>query len=219
MFLKKIDFEKIPFDRKLIYILALSLLPFFVCCIVQYSRWCELDAFSGRINDVFLLAKKKIEKEKSNKFVRSKYAKSDRFYLVKHVESYCPLQREKDSLQELLKGGFHSDAARYKRRLEALNSENFRISFAENAVRNYCGVKETVEVLAHPVEVDREDIKVLLNRIEGIDPKSDEVIEARPHLLFLEFSLNRTKNVFQEVYQLKMKLIKREYTKAYDKAS
>lgn len=219
MLSKKIDLTQVPFERKLLYILILGIVPFFLCCIVQYARWVELDSLTLRMQDTLLQTKKKIEKEYNNKYIRKKFLCSDRFYIVKQLESYKPLMSERDSLQSLLAGGFHHDSLRYKKRLETLNSESNRISFAEHSVKNYSGVKETVEVLAHPVEVDREDIKVLLNRIEGVDLRVDDVIENRPHLLVSEFSLNRTKNVFQEVYQLKMKLLKREYLKTHDKTS
>ncbi len=82
-----------------------------------------------------------------------------------------------------------------------------RIQFTEGASQNGEGFVETIEIMSHPVEIDDQDLKEILNRIEGIRP-------GKPQLIISDFKLVRKAlSGGNEVFETHLKLLKREYPK------
>ena len=76
----------------------------------------------------------------------------------------------------------------------------------------YNNFQETIETLAHPVEVDNSDILKILSRIEGVSLHDEKPLETRPQLIITDFRIDRKKPSLYEVYALNIKILKREYT-------
>src|SRR5260221_675513 len=105
------------------------------------------------------------------------------------------------SLQKILSSGFHANEDAFRRRMQFHTSGQNAISFVEGSVKAYPGFQETQESLAHSVEVDSNDIKAILSRIEGVQfNEQNPVVPSRPHLIITDWKMEKKKGPAQEVY-------------------
>ena len=72
--------------------------------------------------------------------------------------------------------------------------------------------QEVTETLVHPIEVNLDDLTNLLAKIEGKEIGPYTPGPGRPQLLILDFKIEK-KSITdkKEVYQLNLKLLKREF--------
>ncbi|MBS0655972.1 MAG: hypothetical protein JSR46_09360 [Verrucomicrobia bacterium] len=79
----------------------------------------------------------------------------------------------------------------------------------EGSIKAYPTYQETTESLAHPVEVNLQDLKLILLKLEG--PRSEEA--PKPHLIITDCKIERKAGPTQEIFSLDLKALKREYLK------
>jgi hypothetical protein len=177
---------------------------------MQKSKQDDLDfALSEAINTSIA----KSAREFQNKQVKAIYRDPDHFYIDKQIETIQPLQNEIDALHKVLQRGFHVDEEQFRKRLQFLTNGQNAISFVEGSVKGYPGFQETQESLAHPVEADLNDVKMILSRVEGVPLEEQNQTLLRPHLFITEMKLEKKKGVSQEIFTVDMKIVKREYLK------
>ena len=140
----------------------------------------------------------KMARQEGNRAVKAVFGGADHRYVDRELETVELLGGEREGLGRLLEQEPGLPSREVLGRLEAL--EGNRVRFAEEKVRQSGGVSEVEEKLARGVEVDMEDVKGLLERIEGVG-------EGRPQMVVTEFGLRRK----GEVFEMEIRFVKREF--------
>src|SRR5262249_902807 len=137
---------------------------------------------------------------------------ADHFYIDKHLETLSFLQPEIEGLQKALSNKNFPDDENIKKRLEFLTGPSKNMVFTEGVVQSTPQFQEVTESLVHPVEVNEDDLRTILARIEGTQIGSEAPSPNRPQLIILDFKLER-KSVTEknQVFVLNLKLLKREF--------
>lgn len=205
--------NKIPQTRALLYILIVALLPVLLSSVYVMTRLKNLDDLNQEFESLKETLLFKDQRQASNKKVRAYFKDIDHFYIDKELESLSFLDPEIEVLQKIVSQKNFPDDEGIKKRLEFLTGNGNRLVFNEGVVQNYGPFQEVLETQAHPVEINLNDLKKVLSRIEGIEIGDNEVIRSRPQLLVLDFKLDKKTSADKnETYQLSMKLLKREFT-------
>lgn len=202
----------IPIQRALIYLLALGALPLLFAFFVFYNQKSQLDELQQTVESIQHQAFLKEKKQALNLAVRQHFLEGDHFYIDKHVETLVFLESEIESLQKIMTDKNFADDERIKKRLEFLTSQANSLNFAEGMVQTFPFFQETEETLVHPVEINLNDLKKILSRIEGVQIGENSSGPHRPQLLITDFRLEKKKvQDKQEVFSLNLKLLKREF--------
>jgi hypothetical protein len=204
--------EKIPPLRALIYLLVLALIPIVFSTFFVYSSYQNLSAIEERIEGLRYKALLQEKRQAANRAVIAHYRQADHFYIDKHIESLTLLEPEVEALKLLQEEKNFIGSDIVQKRLEQLTTKANQIAFTEGIVQSYPLFQETTETLIHPVEANIEDLQKLLTTIEGVPISSFEPPPDRPQLLILDFKLDKkNSSESNEVLQLNLKLLKREY--------
>jgi hypothetical protein len=203
----------IPISRAILYFLLLGAIPLF-CVFFAYSSQCDLQqSLHMRLSEACIQVTNQNYKECYSKLIRQTFQDKDHFYLEKQVGTITPLSQEITALQKMLAGGFHPDEEAMRRRLTILTGPENALTFSESAEKSYAALKETQVQLSRSVEVDIQDVRKILARIEGVQIGPDEANASRPHLIITDFKIDKKKGLHSEVYLLNLKILKREYLK------
>ncbi len=201
-------------SRLIMYALVLGLVPLLFVAMDYMSEKAKQDNLYFSISEAINDATNKNAREFVNKQVKAQFRDSNHFYIDQEIETIKPLKDEVEILNKVLSLGFHAQEDLFRRRLQFHQNGQNAISFVEGSVKSYTGFQETQESLAHPIEVDSNDIKAILSRIEGVnfDPENP-IAPQRPHLIITDWKMEKKKGPTQEVWAVDIKLIKREYLK------
>lgn len=204
--------KSLPFNRALIYVLILGVIPVFFVAALLLSRLFELRQVNDQIENVMHLALQQEKKQATNITVINHFKEADHFYIDKYLESITLLEPEIEALQKIVQHKNFTDDEVIKKRLEFLTGNENALRFSEGAIQTHPQFQETTETLIHPVEVNLSDIQKILSLIEGIKIGPFEPAPHRPQLLIIDFKLEKKKSVDKnEVFLLNMKLLKREF--------
>lgn len=204
--------QNIPLTRGLLYVIGVGLLPFCFLFFQFSSKEEGIQELQERITDLQNQVMLKEGKQALNIAVRQHFKDADHFYIDKQVESLNFLEPELQVLQESTKDKNFTDDERVKKRIEFLSGPSNSLQFSEGVVQNFPFFQETIETLIHPVEVNAEDIKKILSRIEGVQIGSYQPAPDRPQLVITDFQIDKKKVTDQnETFLLNIKLIKREF--------
>lgn len=182
---------------------ALALIPAILLALHFFSKMQELDFLEERFH--FLQKKFSLLNKDSGSH---DIVISDHFYIDKHLESLLFLEPEIKNLQAL---DLQNAASKEEQeRLLFLKNSN-RLLFSEENVQRNTTHQEMFERQKEPIEINEEDLKKLLSRIEGVVIESNSPLSGRPHLLIQNMTLSK-KAILpdQNVYTVNMQLIKRE---------
>lgn len=173
-----------------------------------FSEKQATELFQDQFSSIALKAKtafaKKIRKEK---FLET-HKNSAPYFLDKEIESLSFLENEKARLKSWFAHPAIANKDALKKRLSFLESHQNYLSFADDEIQISKTYKETLEKQRERVEVDSDDLKNLLALIEETSEESN----LRPQLVICDFFLKKkTTELQNEVYELKMDLLKREF--------
>jgi hypothetical protein len=203
--------QAISHQRQIMYLLLLGFVPLFFIVGYFFSKSAEQTAVGFDLDYAISQAAHKATKEYQNKIVKQKFQDGDHFYIDKEIETIALLSNEIEEIKLMLKQGFHQQEEALNKRLQFLTNGQNRITFVEGTIKPYATFQETIETLAHSVEVDISDLKHILAKIEGITSETDN--PARPHLIITECKIERKKGTIREIFSLDLKVLKREYLK------
>lgn len=204
--------KNIPIDRAILYFICLGLLPLFFVAFMFISQINELEEFQEAVETIQQQAMIKERKQALNMGVRNHFREADHFYIDKYLETLVFLEPEIEQLQKIVQDQNFTDDERIKKRLELLTTQGNALVFSEGVVQSFPLFQETTETLVHPVEVNIDDIKKILARIEGVKLGQHTAGLNRPQLVITDFKLDKKKLTDEnEVYLLNLKLIKREF--------
>lgn len=204
--------KDIPVQRLIFYFCILTLVPLFL---VGFHIWSNLKRIK-EVREELSFAQQRIltqqQKGMGNRMTKVKHEGADHYYIARQIEPLALLQREISALQSLIEHEPSLPDKEVIRRYETLTGGGNQLSFTESSVHTSADLRETVESLNHPVEVDQGDLMRLLALIEGVQVGECRPQPARPHLLITDFSLTRKGgNGANELFLLDVKLLKREY--------
>lgn len=204
--------NKIPFQRLLIYIFICSLIPAVFTGVIFFYQKKNLNIHEAYVDGIYQTILLENERQTVNEIIYSHYQKANPHYIEEHLETLSFLNGEKEKISQLQQLEVFRDHESLKKRLEFLSGKQNKLIFVEGAIETYPFYKETILSLAHPIEVDVEDLKKILSRIENLKIDSYEPKEGCPHFIITEFKLERKAHEGQdEVFKLDMKLLKRDY--------
>ncbi len=205
--------KNIPQNRLLIYLFFLGLVPFIFVLFNFYTKKSHLNEIQHSLDYIQQRALSLEQKQAQNVALRNHYRNADHFYIDKYLETITFLDPEIENLKMIMKDKNFTNDKAIEKRLEFLTSPANHLSFVEGVVQTYPFFQETTETLSHPVEVNVEDIKKILARVEGIKIGPYEPGPNPPQLVILDFKIDKkSSNNESDVYLLNMKLLKREYT-------
>lgn len=189
------------------------LLPSLLAALWVWSELSVVEGVRDQLENVKEHAFLKEKRQSSNQNLSTYYKDADHFYIDKQLETLTFLDPEVEALQKLTSRKNIPEDETVRRRLEKLTGPENALSFTEGVVQNYGAFQETTETLSHPVEVSINDLYKILSRVEGVSINGEPIPEGRPQLIILDFRLNKKKSLDQnEVFQLNMKLLKREFS-------
>lgn len=205
-------FSNIPQKRLLIYIMIAGLIPFFLVFMNFLNQQATVSAIDSNIQMIGMMGANIEKKQALNIAVRNNYLDADHFYIDKNVENLQFLTPEIEGLEKVMTNKNYPDDENVKKRLEFLQSGGNTLVFSEGVVQSNPFFQEVLETLVHPVEVDADDIREILAKIEGIPIRNYAPGPNRPQLIVLEFKIDKKQmSEKNEIYLLNMKLLKREF--------
>lgn len=156
--------------------------------------------------------KQAIEIDRQNKINASIFTQikeSDPKYLQKELETLSLLESELKRLETILV--HHKENTILNRRLDFLKSGQNHFLLSEGKKRLGEQFQEVDLTLAHPVEMDDEDLKKMLTSLEGVPINNYPTKHGRPQILIREFDLvKEINNLGEEIFLVSCKLLKRE---------
>lgn len=204
-------FSSIPKDRLLWYILGLALLPIVVVLLLVMSQNSRVQSVQGEVDALQQMAAMREQRQANNLAARQHFHEADHFYIDKNLETLNFLEPEVESLQKMIDNPNFSGDEFVKKRLEYLTSDN-AMTFSEGVLQSTPFFQETTETLVHPVEVNGADLQKILAKIEGTTVGQNKPSPHRPQLIILDFKLDKKRIAeANEVFQLNLKLLKREF--------
>ncbi len=205
-------FSTIPQLRLVLYGSLLGLIPFGCAILYFMNQQANFDATQERLFTVSTLAAVQKKKQTVNLAVKNHFREANHFYIDKYLETLEFLEPEVESLQKVLKNKNFADDENIKKRLDFLTGQTNHLVFTEGVVQSTPVFQETTETLVHPVEMNIQDIKKVLAKIEGVPLIAEELAPDRPQLLILDFKMEKKKiNERNEVFLVNLKLLKREF--------
>ncbi|HEX2582488.1 MAG TPA: hypothetical protein VHL30_00030 [Chlamydiales bacterium] len=193
--------------RPFFFFLFLATGPF-LASFLLFQEKQALEIFEHQFSSIVSKSKRAFEKKGRKEKFLELHKKSDPYFLDKEIESLSFLEQEKKRLKNWLSHPAIANKEALWSRLRWLESDQNRLSFADDEMQFSKTVKETLEKQREIVELDQDDLKHLLALIEELPP----VKMNRPQLVISEFSLTKKKTELQnEVFELKMELLKREF--------
>ncbi|MEI8365376.1 MAG: hypothetical protein WCF65_03065 [Parachlamydiaceae bacterium] len=205
-------FSSISPKRLLLYLMLAGLIPILAAWFSFSSEIDQINNLQGRLwglqDQAFTLDRK----QSANIAIRSHFHDTDHFYIDKSLETLAFLEPEIESLQQMLNNPNFPDDENIKKRLEMLSGQENSMVFTEGVVQSTPIFQEVTESLAHPVEVNVNDIQEILCHVEGVPLDGCTPPPHRPQLIVLEFKIDK-KSVSEnnEVFLLNLKLLKREF--------
>lgn len=205
-------FNQIPLNRLILYVLLIGLLPIGLAALYVMSQTAGLESLSHQIQNVHGLAAARERKQAVNIAVRNNFRDADHFYIDKYLETLSFLDPEIEGLQKVMSNKNFPDDENIKKRLEFLTGPGNNLVFTEGVVQSTPLFQEVTESLVHPVEVNDEDLRAILARIEGVEIGKEAPGPNRPQLIILDFKIER-KSITEknQVFGLNLKLLKREF--------
>lgn len=204
--------NQIPLNRLILYALVIGLLPIGLVMVYFMSQSSGLDRVGNQIQMVHSLAAMRERKQAVNIAVHNNFRDADHFYIDKHLETLSFLEPEIEGLQKVMSNKNFPDDENIKKRLEFLTSPSNNMIFTEGVVQSTPLFQEVTESLVHPVEVNVEDLKTILARIEGNTINNEAPGPSRPQLIILDFKIEKKSMTEKnQVFVLNLKLLKREF--------
>jgi hypothetical protein len=193
------------------FLLLLGISPL-VSSFLLFNERQSVEIFQNQFSSIALKSKTAFEKkERKERFLQT-HKNSDPYFLDKEIESLSFLANEKTQLKNWLSHPAIANKDMLKKRLIFLESDQNRLSFTDDEIQFSKTVRETLEKQREIVEVDQDDLKNLLALIEETSLDSAPSKINRPQLVISDFSLTKKNtNLQNEVFELKMELLKREF--------
>ncbi|MCH9608509.1 MAG: hypothetical protein S4CHLAM45_10870 [Chlamydiales bacterium] len=197
---------KIPLSRLLIYLVLAGALPLLAVGFFHTKEKHQWEEVAAHIKTVTLQGNVKTSRQSLNSLVREKFEQADRHY-VERLEALTFLEQEKSALEALFSSRCFTGNEIAQARYNFLTGNDNRLFFAEKEMEKGDGIRETLEVSTHPIEIDHTDLQTILSLIE-----KEQL--GKPQLIITDFYLRKKpKPSGNEIFELSLAFIKREFEK------
>lgn len=195
----------LPLNRLLIYLVVLGAVPLIGVLIHTSAKRKEWAAVSEQMMELQNYSIHTSRKQMVNRTVRALYSEAEHMYLENQLEPLAFLKKEKEALEHLFSSPTFTGNEAAEKRYHFLTSRANHFEWIQGSIQAAEGIQQAELLLAHPVEVDAQDIKEILTRIEGNR-------KGKPQLIITDFKLSKKglPNA-NEVFEFNMKLLKREF--------
>ena len=191
-------------------LIGLSLLPLVLILIFNHSmtkRACELDLRLKILeNNARVLAK--VQKQR-DLFLRE-FGGADENFLANYIESEVLLSEDIHLLKKISRIEEYATYKPIGERIAFLTGEKNKINFCQMAERKCDFYKEKLWHINSPVEMNCEDIKKILSRIEGV--KIDKYLPnpLRPLMMITKFDVSlKPQDNHNKVFSVEMEILQR----------
>ncbi len=198
--------KKIPFSRVLVYLIMLGLIPLFTVCFFYIKEKNSWSAVAEHIEMTSHQGQMKSSRQSINNLVRKKHEDADNLYIEK-LEALTFLNKEKEALEALFASRSFTGNENAELRYAFLCGKENVLHFTDKDAQKADKISETLETLAHSVEIDHADLRKILSLIE-------ESSSHQPQMIITDFKLSKkAKADGNQVFELNCALIKREFEK------
>lgn len=205
-------FHKIPLHRLLVYVILCGWLPILLAVVSFFYQKKLLNSQEAYVDALYQASILEREKQEINEHVYQYYRNANRRYIEEQLESLSFLHGEKEKIHHLLQLEVFKDHDTLQKRLSFLTGMQNQLIFVEGEVEAYPHYKETILSLSHPVEIDTDDLKAVLSKIENVQIEGNLPPQGCPQFIITDFKLERKSREGQsEFFRLEMKLLKRDY--------
>lgn len=190
---------------------CLLLIPLIIAISSLFMEYDHVSLLEENFINTCKKAKSALEKKEKKQQFLAKYSEANPYFLDEFIESMPLLSNEKQEIESTLTHPALADKQSLESRLHFITKDN-RLSFTEEAIREHTRIKETIEKQRHPIQIDEDDLKNLLCRIENIPIGSFSPLKNSPQLIITEFHLIKKETPLKkDVLEIEMELIKREF--------
>lgn len=196
----------------LIYLMLAGLIPIIIGWLSFSSELEQTRTLDNQLWSLQEQAYSRERKQAANMAVLSHFRDADHFYIDKYLETLAFLEPEIESLKNMSSNPNFPEDENIKKRLDLLTGTENSMVFTEGVVQSTPIFQEVTETLVRPVEVNVNDLKQILCRIEGISLAGCIPPPNRPQLIVLDFKIDKkTVSEKNQVFLLNLKLLKREF--------
>lgn len=186
--------------------ITLGLLPCLFVLLYTVFAFKQLDQQEEQGHYLHAKAAQVSEKQNQEERLLQQLKKADPEYVTNTLETLCFLAEEVKRLQALSLSDPDSALAS---RLKTLEENHLHFKQASAVQVNQWQEVELTQ--QHPVEMNEEDLKLLLSRLEQMPTKGKTPPQGAPYLIIEDFELVRKPlSSSEENYQIHLKLLKRE---------
>jgi len=198
------------YKKNIFFVIAsLLLLVVFVLTFSTY-KFLKLNNCEKKLSYLEQKSTTTIAKRKEIKDFIEKTILFDNDFVENKLESLSFLQDEKSILSNLLLHPAFSNSSEIKKRLNFINSNQNKLKFLEENIKNSTFIKEAELTQLNSIEIDEIDLQKILSVIENVKIGTFFPYDDSPQLIIKNFSLDK-KN--ENIFSLNMKIFKREFNK------
>ncbi|MEM7175874.1 MAG: hypothetical protein AAF443_08140 [Chlamydiota bacterium] len=161
----------------------------------------QLSALSEQVHCMPLKMERALEKQRERQIFVKKYGEAQEDYLEHVFKEKVFLSSEVEILRELEQMPACASCLEIGKRLSYLRNKN-KLIFRRVSQQSIGEIREQLWKQCRPIEVDQNDLKSLLVKIEGEMPN-------KPQLAISAFHLKRNSIAGRESYTLEMEIIER----------
>jgi hypothetical protein len=171
----------------------------------RWQQWDQLYQQVAKLSQQALLVQ---QHRAVNVQLQEKFAQSDERYLDRQIESLSLLDQRIGQLRQFVEAHPCALNDELHQQLRRWTGGQNRLLFVDGTMQRQASCQEICKALAHPVQLDSNDLARLLERIEGPYPEGSHP----PQLLITDLSLEKMGQGGQnEVFQMDLKLLKRDF--------
>jgi hypothetical protein len=196
---------KIPVNRLMSYLLLLGTVPVLLALYSYQLKKKEWESVWQQISWLRDFSTSQARKQSINQSVKAFYKGADTTYLEIQLESLLFLKKEREALERLINSPTFTGNESAENRYALLTSKANSLAWVQGRAQEGEGIEQIELSLTHPVEVDIQDVKEILSRIEGNR-------KGKPQLIITDFKLQKKQqSTGSEVFELNLKILKREF--------
>lgn len=205
--------NSIPPSRQFLYALLFG--ASLICLAFGYFKitQTQINSFKERLERIESKLFVFNNNQKENLATIAHYQNSDRYYIDSEIESMVFLQNEIESLEKIIRHKNFTGDLNITQRLQYLTSSKNRLLFSESDVKKQGQLQEKILTIASPIELNGDDLKNLIEKIEHTTHPKGDNLSVKPQLICLEIRLDKkgTSQNGAHLFLSHLKLLQRDY--------
>ncbi|NGX34237.1 MAG: hypothetical protein K1060chlam1_00588 [Candidatus Anoxychlamydiales bacterium] len=198
------------YKKNIFFVISSLLLLVFFFLAFSIYKFLKLNNFEKRLTYLEQKSITTIAKRKEIKDFIEKNTLFDKCFVENKLENLTFLQNEKSILSNLLLHPAFSHSSQIKKRISFINSNQNKLKFLEENIKNSTFIKEADLTQLNSLEIDDRDLQKLLSIIEDVQIDKYFQYNDSPQLLIKSFSLSKKS---ENIFSINMKIFKREFNK------